>query len=80
MGLVAHTRQGEVEGREKEGAVLFAGIPYAAPPIGERRFLPPEPHAGWTGVRAHSASAPPRRSSRARASPHSATCAGTRTA
>jgi para-nitrobenzyl esterase len=42
---------GELEGREKNGVLLFAGIPYAAPPIGERRFLPPEPHPGWQGVR-----------------------------
>ena len=45
------TTRGEVEGREKHGALLFAGIPYAAPPVGERRFRPPAPHEGWTGVR-----------------------------
>ena len=32
----AKTLSGEVRGREKNGALLFAGIPYAAPPIGER--------------------------------------------
>jgi para-nitrobenzyl esterase len=52
MGIVARTLQGEIEGREKDGALLFAGIPYAAPPIGARRFLPPEPHERWSGVRA----------------------------
>jgi para-nitrobenzyl esterase len=45
------TTTGRVEGREKDGVLLFAGIPYAAPPIGPRRFRPPEPHPGWTGVR-----------------------------
>ncbi len=32
--------------------MLFAGVPYAAPPTGPRRFRAPEPHDGWTGVRA----------------------------
>ena len=51
MAIVAHTRQGEVEGRERNGALQFAGIPYSAPPVGARRFLPPEPHERWSGVR-----------------------------
>jgi para-nitrobenzyl esterase len=28
----------------------FLGIPYAAPPIGDNRFQPARPHAGWDGV------------------------------
>jgi para-nitrobenzyl esterase len=48
---IAETRTGAVEGREKEGVILFAGIPYAAPPVAERRFRAAEPHASWSGVR-----------------------------
>ncbi|MGH3054147.1 MAG: carboxylesterase/lipase family protein, partial [Gaiellaceae bacterium] len=48
---IAKAKQGEVQGREKDGVLLFAGIPYAAPPTGPRRFRAPEPHDGWTGVR-----------------------------
>ena len=48
---ITTTRQGEVQGREKEGVLLFGGIPYAAPPTGTRRFRAPEPHDGWPGVR-----------------------------
>ncbi|QDQ97268.1 carboxylesterase/lipase family protein [Tomitella fengzijianii] len=29
----------------------WRGIPYAAPPVGMRRFRAPEPAAGWNGVR-----------------------------
>ncbi|HZR81175.1 MAG TPA: carboxylesterase/lipase family protein [Candidatus Binatia bacterium] len=48
---IAKTAQGDVRGRERGGPLLFAGIPYAAPPVGARRFRPPEPHEGWSGVR-----------------------------
>ncbi len=47
---IAKTKAGEIRGREKNGVLLFGGIPYAAPPTGPRRFRPPEPHAGWSGV------------------------------
>jgi para-nitrobenzyl esterase len=50
MAAIATTKRGRVEGREKEGVLLFAGIPYAAPPLGPLRFRPPQSHAGWSGV------------------------------
>lgn len=37
---------------------MFRGIPYAAPPVGELRFQPPQPHSGWTEVREASAMGP----------------------
>jgi para-nitrobenzyl esterase len=51
MTVLVKTGAGAVEGREKNGILLFAGIPFAAPPTGVRRFRPPEPHGGWEGVR-----------------------------
>jgi len=39
-----------VHGRNTE-VMVFRGIPYAAPPVGERRWAPPEPAASWSGVR-----------------------------
>ncbi|MGB8065092.1 MAG: carboxylesterase family protein [Candidatus Sulfotelmatobacter sp.] len=31
--------------------VAFLGVPYAVPPIGNRRWLPPQPPSNWSGVR-----------------------------
>ncbi len=48
---VARTRQGIVRGRRADGVAAFRGIPYAAPPVGERRFAPPRASEPWTGER-----------------------------
>lgn len=29
----------------------YLGVPYATPPIGERRFMPPEPPSSWSGIK-----------------------------
>lgn len=38
---------GRVKGRRSEGIDFFGNIPYAAPPVGNLRFAPPEPVAPW---------------------------------
>lgn len=58
---VVVTCYGAVEGIPRDNHLEFRGIPYAAPPTGVQRFLPPQPPRPWTGVRlaqTFSASAP----------------------
>ena len=49
----ATTASGRVRGALDDGGTiaLFRGIPYAAPPVGDRRWKPPAPPEPWRGVR-----------------------------
>src|SRR5207253_3743418 len=42
---------GTLEGLDTAGVMVFRGIPYAAPPVGNLRWRPPQPAAHWSGVR-----------------------------
>jgi para-nitrobenzyl esterase len=48
---LAETKTGMVEGNYQDDLYIFKGIPYAAPPTGEGRWLPPEPVKPWKGIR-----------------------------
>ena len=43
--------QGSLSGTEHGDVHAFLGIPYAAAPVGDLRWAPPGPAAGWDGVR-----------------------------
>ncbi len=48
----AQTTSGAVQGLTlASGVRTFRGIPYAAPPVRDLRWRPPQPVQGWTGVR-----------------------------
>ena len=51
MTATVSTRSGKLEGDEQGGLFVFKGIPFAAPPTGNRRWAAPEKPAAWTGVR-----------------------------
>jgi para-nitrobenzyl esterase len=47
-GPIVETRSGPVQGIEVDDLAVFRGIPFAAPPLGELRFAPPQPPEPWT--------------------------------
>jgi len=54
----ARTAFGILRGGVEDGICVFRGVPYAAPPVGERRFAPPQPPQAWTGERDATAHGP----------------------
>ena len=48
---VVETAYGPVRGTVEDSILAFRGIPYAAPPVGDRRFKAPEPPEPWTEPR-----------------------------
>jgi len=48
---VVRVEGGELQGVVDDGVASFKGIRFAAPPVGELRWRPPQPAAPWTGVR-----------------------------
>ena len=48
---VIQLHSGPISGNIEDGVRIFLGIPYAAPPVGELRWKPPQETASWTQVR-----------------------------
>ncbi len=45
------TSKGRLRGAQEGGLAVFRGVPFAAPPVGPRRFRAPGPTEAWDGVR-----------------------------
>jgi len=48
---VVSTQYGRLEGLEEDNVLVFKGIPYAKPPVGDLRFHSPEEPDAWQGIR-----------------------------
>lgn len=49
--VTVKTRSGPVVGASAAPGTAFLGIPYAAPPVGDLRWKPPQPPASWSDPR-----------------------------
>ncbi|QUQ64141.1 carboxylesterase/lipase family protein [Kutzneria sp. CA-103260] len=49
--ITVRISSGELAGVRADGIDRYLGIPYAAAPVGDRRFAEPEPAASWSGTR-----------------------------
>ena len=47
---LVQTSYGLIQGVQEGSLLSWKGIPYAQPPLGKRRFLPPQPPEAWSGV------------------------------
>ncbi len=51
MAISVTTALGKLEGVEERGIQVFKGVPFAAPPVGALRWMPPQKPAKWNGTR-----------------------------
>ncbi len=51
MAPTVTTRSGKIRGFIQDKALVFLGVPYAAAPVGEHRFGPPQPPPRWDGTK-----------------------------
>lgn len=53
MDTIVKVREGQLEGclSADQKTIIFKGVPYAEPPVGELRWKRPQPKTPWEGVR-----------------------------
>jgi len=56
--VLVETRYGRLRGSAADGCCVFRGVPFAAPPVGPRRFRAPAEPLSWSGVRNATIAAP----------------------
>jgi para-nitrobenzyl esterase len=58
-GVEVTVTGGEIRGEARGAGAVFRGLPFAAPPVGDRRWKSPAPVAPWTGTREATVSGAP---------------------
>jgi para-nitrobenzyl esterase len=48
---IVNIQSGKIKGILEGEIFAFKGVPYAAPPVGNLRWLPPQPVTPWEGIR-----------------------------
>jgi para-nitrobenzyl esterase len=48
---IVTTKSGKLEGFVENDLYVFKGVPYAAPPVGDLRWMPPQPLKPWGGIK-----------------------------
>jgi para-nitrobenzyl esterase len=48
---ISHIDSGDLKGVQTGDVIAFKGVPYAAPPVGDLRWRPPQAAKPWMGVR-----------------------------
>ena len=48
---IVATKSGKLQGSFEDGLYVFKGVPFAEPPVGMLRWLPPQPVKKWSGIR-----------------------------
>lgn len=56
--MVVDLPAGRLRGAAEGGLLVFRGVPYAEPPVGDLRWKRARPHAGWSGIRDATADGP----------------------
>ena len=51
QGEIVKVESGRLQGVVLDGVIAFKGVPFAAPPVGDLRWRPPQPAAKWSGIR-----------------------------
>lgn len=55
QGDIVKVESGRLQGVVQDGVIAFKGVPFAAPPVGDLRWRPPQPAAKWSGIRSAAA-------------------------
>lgn len=58
VASAAEIEGGRIEGVREGGVTVYRGVPFAATPVGDLRWKPPQPVAPWSGVRQAATFAP----------------------